>query len=310
MRYLLLLFLFIPTELFAQTFNLNYRYEEVCTKEQRLVRLELNSNSNNTLAFFGYTQTFTPNQIDNNDHIVWLHQIYEKWKEYYPCAEIKELVTESAKSASEKGDVDLSQPIVIMSADLGWRNGNVFTTTGGYNMTNLKTKESTGMLLTTGTDYVGNIGYYKINPINNNNSFLINSNLLLLQDNILGNITFGLLTKTERLGSYFLFHTLSFGNLNDYRFQDNTIMLGQTLKIINNRRISFSTNTVFSYTYRAKVFTLDYWFEDYLTIKPFVNIGFKITPTFGLNISYTNSFRTNDLSPERWGLLMGGRLLF
>jgi len=68
---------------------------------------------------------------------------------------------------------------------------------------------------------------------------------------------------------------------------------------------------IFSYTYRVKVFNLEYWLEDYVGIKPFVNVGFKVTPTFGLNVSYTNSLRTDDFgNTDRWGLLLGGRVLF
>lgn len=308
--YTVLLILSIPVKSYSQIFNLNYRYTEVCSEEIRQVNIPIDLKSNNTLAFFGYSRTFTPLEIQNNEPVKWLDEIFKKWSEYYPCAEIKELVAESAKSASEKGDVDISQPIVIMSADLGYRNGGVVSTSGGYNVTDLKTTESRGLLITAGTDYIGNIGYYRIQPTKSKRSILINSNLLLLQTSVIGNLTAGILGDLNKFGSYFGLHTVTFGRLNGYPFQDNTIMLGHTKKILNTRRLLFSTNLIFSYTYRVKVFTADYWFEDYVGIKPFLNTGFKVTPTFGLNLTYTTSIRTDKNTADRWGLLLGGRVLF
>jgi len=307
--YLLLLFL-LPSKVYSQVFTLNYSYTEVCSEQQRQVSLPILLDGNTTLAFFGYDRTFTPQEIQNNEHILWLDDIYRKWREYYPCAEIKELVTESAKSASEKGDVDLSQPIVIMAADLGYRNGGVFTTNGGYNTTNLKTLETKGMLLTAGTDYIGNIGYYRINPLKGKRSLLINSNLLLLQTSVVGNLTTGILGDLGKFGSYFGLHTVTFGRLNGYPFQDNTIMIGHTKKILNTRRLLLSTNLITSYTYRVKVFNLSYFFEDYIAFKPFLNVGFKVTPTFGMNVSYTTSIRTDINVTDRYSILLGGRVLF
>jgi len=310
-KWLLFLLFLLPNIALGQVFNLQYQYTEICSEQQKRVTIPLDLSGKNTLAFFGYSRTFTPQEIQNNEHILWLQDIYSKWREYYPCAEIKELVTEAAKSATESGDVDLNQPIVLVSADFGYRNGGVVTTSGGFNQTNLKTGMARGMLLTAGTDYIGNIGYYRVNPINENNSSLINTNILLLQQSVVGNLTFGLLGDLGWAGSYFGLHTLTFGKLNGYPFQDNTVMLGHTKKILNTRRLLLSTNMIFSYTYRVKVFNLEYWLEDYVGIKPFVNVGFKITPTFGLNISYTTNIRTDNFGDtSNYGILMGGRVLF
>jgi len=295
---------------YSQTFQLNYSYKEVCSDQLKKINIPIDLSNSSTLAFFGYSKTFTPEEIQSNDHISWMDDIYSKWREYYPCAEIKGIVTESAKSASDNGDVDLSQPIVIMSADLGYRNGGVITTSGGYNQTNLKTQTSNGLLLTLGTNYIGNIGYYRINPLSRTTSLLINSNILLLETNIIGNLTTGILGDLNKVGTYFTLHTVTFGKLNGYPFQDQTILVGHSKKWITTRRLILSTNLIGSYTYRVKVFNLDYWFEDYIEMKPFVNLGFRITPTFGLNISYTTSVRTDINVTDRYGILIGGRVLF
>ena len=312
MKWLFTLLLFLlPQVVYSQIFNLRYSYTEICSEQQKRITIPLDLSGKNTLAFFGYSRTFTPQEIQNNEHILWLEDIYSKWREYYPCAEIKEVVSETAKSASESGDVDLNQPIVIMSADFGYRNGGVLSTSAGYNQTNLKTGLSRGMLMTAGNDYIGNIGYFRVNPISKKTSTLINTNILLLQQSVVGNLTFGLLGDLGWAGSYFGLHTLTFGKLNGYPFQDNTVMLGHTKKILNTRRLLLSTNIITSYTYRVKVFNIKYWLEDYVGIKPFVNIGFKVTPTFGLNVSYTLNLRSDDIgNTNDYGLLLGGRVLF
>ena len=312
MRILLLIllsFLFCRIS-YSQTFNLYYNYTEVCSEQQKVIELVLNLNSTNTIIFFGYDRTFTPTEIQNGVHIEWLNDIYQRWRQYYPCAEIKELVTDNAKSASEKSDVDISQPIVIMTADFGYKNGGVVSTTGGYNQTNLRTQNSKGMLLTMGSDYVGNIGYYRIQPLTKSNSFILNSNLLLLKQNVIANLTFGITGKTTKWGSYFGLHTVTFGNLNGYPFQDNTILLGWNKNILGLKNIRLSSNLILGYTYRVKVFNIKYWMEDHVNVKPFLNVGYKLTPTFGLNLSYTTSIRTDKISFNDYSILLGGRVLF
>jgi len=166
MKWLIYLLLLFPSLSFGQIFNLRYSYTEICSEQQKRITIPLDLSGKNTLAFFGYSRTF----------------------------------------ASESGDVDLNQPIVIMSADFGYRNGGVITTSGGYNQTNLKTGMARGLLLTAGTDYVGNIGYFRVNPISKKTSTLINTNILLLQQSVVGNLTFGLLGDLGWAGSYFGFY--------------------------------------------------------------------------------------------------------
>ena len=309
-KWILLLLLLIPNRGYSQQFNLQYNYTEICSEQIRQVSIPIDLKRNNTLAFFGYSRDFTPLEIQNNEHIIWLNDIYQKWREYYPCAEIKGLVTDAAKSASESGDIDISQPIVIMASDFGYKNGGVFNTTAGYNKANLLTNISEGMLLAMGTDFIGNIGYFRIAPINDKATSLININVLLLQTSVIGNTTFGTLGDLGGLGSYFALHTMTFGKLNGYPFQDNTVMFGHSKRLLNTKKIVLSTNLILSYTYRVRVFTLDYWFEDYIGIKPFVNVGYKLSPTFGLNVTYTTSLRTDKNTSDRYAILLGGRVLF
>ena len=103
---------------------------------------------------------------------------------------------------------------------------------------------------------------------------------------------------------------MTFGKLNGYPFQDNTMMLGHSKKILDINQLTLSTNLILSYTYRVKVFTLDYWMEDYIGIKPFINMGYKLSPTFGLNVTYTTSLRTDRNTSDRYSILLGGRVLF
>lgn len=306
----LLTLLIIPNKLYSQVFNLNYRYTEICSEQQRQVTIPIDLNGITTLAFFGYNRTFNPIEIQNNEHIIWLNDIYSRWKDYYPCAEITELVTTNARNASETGDIDISQPIVILASDLSYYNGNVVGLTGGYNKSNLLTNTSNGFVLNMGSDISGNIGYYKLTPINSTTKSMVNANVMILQDNIIGNTSVGLLGDIGMFGSYFTLHSVTFGNLNGYPFQDNSFIVGHSKTYINRSSFRISTNLILSYTYRRKVFNLNYWWEDYMNIKPFINVAYKMTDTFGLNLSYTNSLRTDKNTSDRFGILLGGRILF
>jgi len=311
MRWLyLIIFLLLTVEVSAQNFNLNYRYTEICSEQQREITIPIDLNGITTLAFFGYNKTFTPIQIQNNEHILWLDDIYARWNEYYPCAEITELVATNAKNASETGDIDISQPIVIMASDVSYYNGNVVTLSGGYNKSNLLTNTSNGVVLNAGTNIAGNIGYYKLTPLVGETKSMVNANLMVIQNNIIANTSVGLLGDIGMFGSYFSLHSVTFGNLNGYPFQDNSFIFGHSKTYINRSSFRISTNFVLSYTYRRKVFNLNYWWEDYMTMKPFINISYKLTDTFGMNITYTNSLRTDKNTTDRWGLLLGGRVLF
>jgi hypothetical protein len=212
-----------------------------------------------------------------------------------------------------------------MSADFGYRNEGVLSSNAGYNVTNTGTKESRGGLITFGTDYLGNIGYYRISPLTKSINSVVNVNILLLSESILGNLTNGYTLKKTKFGSGFVFHTMTFGRLNEYPFQDNTLTFGYNKEILDTRRFFVSTNVLVNYTYRVKVFNIKYWFEDHVTVKPFFNLGIKVTPTFGLNLSYTNMIRTDEpytfksgedyyhkrhIFKDRYAILLGGRVLF
>ena len=310
MRWLLFILFLLPNIGYSQVFNLNYKYREVCSEELKKVVLEIDLNSSTTFAFFGYNETFTPQQVAQNEHVDWLDDIYRKWKDYYPCAEITDLVASNVKNSSETGDIDISQPIVILVSDLSYHNDQTVGLTGGYNKFNLLTNTSNGFVLNAGTNVSGNVGYYKLTPINSTTKSMVNANLMVIQDNLIGNTAVGILGDIGMFGSYFGLHSVTFGKLNGYPFQDNSLIVGHTKTLINNKTLKVSTNLILTYTYRRKVFRLNYWFEDYMTIKPFMNVGYKLTDTFGMNLSYTNNLRTDKNTKERWALLLGGRVLF
>lgn len=300
----------LPSKVLGQTFNLNYRYTEICSEETRQVSIPIDLKSNNTLAFFGYSRTFTPQEIQNNEPVKWLDDIFRKWSEYYPCAEIAEAVTEASRSSSKSADIDVNKPIVIVSSDLGYKNGGVFKTSGGYNQTNILTQKSQGGLMSFGTNKIGNIGYFSIKPITTDSKSITNLNLIILQNDLIANYTVGIFGSKGKWGSYFFLHALTFGKLNGYPFQDQSLLTGYSNGILNTRRLVLSTNIIFSYTYRLKVFTVDYFWEDYVGISPFLNFGFKVTPTFALNLSYTTSLRTDMNTFDKYSILLGGRVLF
>lgn len=306
MKRLLFLISLFPSLCFSQS-TLKFNYIEVCSEEQRQIVLNISPNNSNTYSFFGESKTFTPLEIQQGDPLVWLASIYRKWTEYYPCAEIREIITDAVKNSSEKANVDVDVPIVIVSSDLGYRNSN-FLTSGGFNTTDLLTSESEGFVFNANTAKIGNIGFYRSKPQSKSIKTLTNANLLFVDQNILGNITSGVI-YSKKPASAFLLHSYVFGNLNGYRFQDNSLIVGTSNNLLRTRVLSLGTTFVTSYTYRVKVFKLDYWFEDYMTISSYFNVTYSVTQTFGLNLSYTNTLKTN--SKDRInGILLGGRVFF
>lgn len=303
-----ILALLFPNTLYSQ-YNFYYNYIEVCSEESRQILLNLNLGSDNTLNFFGYSRTFTPEEVQNGEHIIWLNDLYGKWNEYYPCAEIKDLVSEASKSSTEKADIDINKPIVIVSSDLGYKNKGIFKTSAGFNRTDILEGKSEGGLLSINSNKIANIGYFRIQPLTSTTKTISNLNLLLLENDIVSNLTTGVFGSGGKFGSYFILHAITFGKLNGYPFQDNSILAGYSNGLFNSRKIILSTNLILSYTYRVKVFNLDYYWEDYVGISPFYNFSFRVTPTFALNISYTVSLRTDKNTWDRWSLLLGGRVL-
>ena len=305
-RLLLLLISLSPSLCFSQSI-LKFNYTEVCSEEQRQIVLNINPNNSNTYSFFGESKTFTPLEIQQGDPLIWLAGVYRKWTEYYPCAEIREIVTDAIKNSSEKANVDVDVPIVIVASDFGYRNSS-FLTSGGFNSTDLLTSESEGFVFNASTSKIGNIGFYRSKPTTKYLKTLTNANILFVNKNLLGNITSGIIYSKKPTSSFFL-HSYVFGNLNGYRFQDNSVILGTSNNLLKTRVLSFGTTFVASYTYRVKVFKLDYWFEDYMTISSYFNMTYSVTQTFGLNLSYTNTLRTNSENRIN-GILLGGRVFF
>lgn len=303
----LILFLgIIPSLSFSQT-TLRFNYTEVCSEEQRQMVVNIDPNSN-SYSFFGENKSFTNIEINNGEPMVWLAEVYRRWTKYYPCAEIRDLVNASTKSSSENSKVDINAPIVVVQSDFGYQNSN-FITSGGFSNTNVLTKESTGYTLNVNTSKIGTIGYYRVVPLRTNVKAITNTNIVFLEDNILGSLTTGLTLNKGKIFA-FAFNAYIFGNLNGYGFQDSSVLLGISRPLIQLKTLELSTLLLGSYTYRVKVFKLDYWFEDYVNFSPYINLTYRVTDTFGLNLSYTKSFRTDMYKKDQYGILLGGRVFF
>jgi hypothetical protein len=306
MKRLLFLVSLIPSLCFSQT-TLKFNYTEVCSEEQRQMVLKLDPNSN-SYSFFGESKTFTDLEIIQGEPMVWLAQVYRNWSEYYPCAEIRDLVTSSTKSSSENSKVDVNAPIVVVQSDFGYQNSN-FITSGGFSNTDILTNESDGYTLNASTSKVGTIGYYRVVPLKDGLKSITNTNIIFFQDDVLGSLTTGLTLNKGQVFA-FIFNAYIFGNLNGYGFQDSSVLLGLSRPLLELRTLELSTLLLTSYTYRVKVFKLDYWFEDYVNFSPYINLTYRVTPTFGLNLSYTQSFRTDMYKKDQYGILLGGRVFF
>lgn len=306
MKRLLFLFSLLPSLCFSQT-TLKFNYTEVCSEEQRQMVLNLDPNSN-SYSFFGETKTFTDLEIIQGEPMVWLARVYRSWSEYYPCAEIRDLVNNSTKSSSESSKVDVNAPIVVVQSDFGYQNSS-FITSGGFSNTNILTKESDGYTLNASTAKLGTIGYYRVKPLNKEVKTITNTNIIFLQDDVLGSLTTGFTVNKGKVFA-FAFNAYIFGNLNGYGFQDSSVLLGISRPLIELRTFDLSALLLSSYTYRVKVFKLDYWFEDYVNFSPYINLTYRVTNTFGLNLSYTRSFRTDMYKKDQYGILLGGRVFF
>ena len=269
--------------------------------------LNLDPNSN-SYSFFGETKTFTDLEIIQGEPMVWLARVYRSWSEYYPCTEIRDLVNNSTKSSSESSKVDVNAPIVVVQSDFGYQNSS-FVTSGGFSNTNILTKESDGYTLNASTAKLGTIGYYRVKPLNKEVKTITNTNIIFLQDDVLGSLTTGFTVNRGKVFA-FAFNAYIFGNLNGYGFQDSSVLLGISRPLIELRTFDLSALLLTSYTYRVKVFKLDYWFEDYVNLSPYINLSYRVTTTFGLNLSYTRSFRTDMYKKDQYGILLGGRVFF
>ena len=306
MKRLFFLVSLIPSLCFSQT-TLKFNYTEVCSEEQRQMVLNLDPNSN-SYSFFGETKSFTDLEIAQGEPMVWLAGVYRNWSEYYPCAEIRDLVNSSTKNSSESSKVDVNAPIVVVQSDFGYQNSN-FITSGGFSNTDVLTNESAGFTLNLSTSKIGTIGYYRVTPLSKETKAITNTNIVFYQQNVLGSLTSGLTLNRGKVFA-FAFNAYIFGNLNGYGFQDSSILLGISRPLVELRTFDISTLVLASYTYRVKVFKLDYWFEDYVNFSPYINLTYRVTNTFGLNLSYTKSLRTDMYKKDQYGILLGGRVFF
>lgn len=313
-RYLVGLLLFLLPELVSAQSNFIFRYKEVCSEEQKQISLSLDFNNTKTYSFFGETRTFTSLEIANNVPIEWLEEVHDRWKVYYPCAEIREVVATAAKSTSENADIDISSPIIIVASDLGYKD-TYFSTSAGVTSTNVVTREARGYAFNFNTGNVSSIGVYRLRPQNKYYNSIVNANLIILQKDILASLTTGIYRDKSRLQG-FLLHNTVFGRLNGFRFQDNSFILGTSYTYLKSRLVDLNLNVITSYTYRVKVFKLNYWFEDHFNVSPYFNLTYNVTPTFGLNIMYTRTLRYDrdkDIpvyTKGNYGILLGGRVFF
>jgi hypothetical protein len=314
-KYFLLLLFFISSEaISAQQSNFTFRYREVCSDELKEIALNLDFKDTKTYSFFGESKTFTPQEIAAYQPVEWLGEVYQRWTTYYPCAEIREVVATAAKSTSENADIDISSPIIIVASDLGYKD-TFFSTSAGVTSTNVVTREARGYAFNFNTGNVSSIGVYRLRPQNRYYNSIVNANLIILQKDILGSLTTGVYRDKSRVQG-FLLHNTVFGRLNGFRFQDNSFILGTSYTYLKSRLIDLNLNVITSYTYRVKVFKLNYWFEDHVNVSPYFNFTYNVTPTFGLNLMYTRTLRydrDNDIpvyTKGNYGILLGGRVFF
>ena len=107
-----------------------------------------------------------------------------------------------------------------------------------------------------------------------------------------------------------MFNSITFGILNNYRFQDTSVIVGVSNKLYSNPYFSINSTVVFSYIYYVKVFKLSYWFEDHVKLNPNLSFTWKLSPTFGLNLAASINYRTDSREFTSPGVLLGAKYLF
>ena len=301
--------LFLTSTAHAQL-NYNYRYVEICSEEVRDMTALMGVDGNvYTLSFFGETGTFTPEQVANGDVLLWMEKTYNAWTTYYPCAEIQQVVQDANRKVAQGNEVDIGQPVLVVSSDLAYYEPTMFKFGSGYASANRLTGTKYGALSSIGSTKVSNIGYYRITPLKETINRVETFNLLYVEGDLLGNILNGIYYYSP-ISDLYLFHNLTFGYLNGFGFQDNTVVSGFSKKVISTPQLSIDFNTFMSYTYFVEVFKLSYWFEDHVKVFPNLSATFKLSPTFGLNLTGTFTYRSDTHDIYNKGLLFGGRLSF
>lgn len=293
----------------GQTF-FKYTYKEICSEQVRSVQVEVSQqNDTFTVFFFGETETFTRLEMQNGLYTRWMDRINRLWNEYYPCAEIQDLVASSSKRVAESGEVELGAPLLVVSSDLAYFAPSEFRAGSGYSTQNLKTGLKYGALTSFGNSNKSAFGYYRMKPINDKLNRVESFGGLYIEGDFLGNLFNGVYYRADRY-SFFLFNSITFGILNNYSFQDTSLILGVSSTLYSNPYFSISTTFLFSYIYYVKVFKLSYWFEDHLKINPNLALTWKLSPTFGLNLATSINYRTDSREFTSPGVFLGAKYLF
>lgn len=306
---LLLTFILFSNTLNAQTV-FNYKYTEVCSGEVKTVRTVVENHEDRfTIFFFGEYRNFSYSELADGTYERWLTNVYKKWTEYYPCAELSALLQETTKKVAEQNEADISQPLIVVSSDLAYYSGGELKTGIGYSEANRLTGVGKGGVGSLGNNQVSSFGIFRLTPISTTINTVENFNIIFTTGNLLGNLLHGVYYKDKK-GSIFAFNALTFGFLNGFGFQDNTIVVGGGTKIYSDRKVDINTIIVTSYTYYVRIFKISYWLEDYIKINPNLSVTYKLSPSFGLGLTGTVTYRTDQRQITNTGVLLGGKLFF
>jgi len=308
------IFLFLLLSLLSNLANaqtvFHYRYTEVCSGEIKTVRTVVENREDRfTVFFFGEYRNFTYSEVIDGSYERWLANVYKRWTDYYPCAELSALLQETTKKVAEQNDTDISQPLIVVSSDLAYFTGGEIKTGVGYSEANRLTGVGKGGVGSLGNTRVSSFGLFRITPISGNLNTVENFNVILTDGNVLGNLLHGVYYRNKK-GSLFAFNAITFGFLNGFGFQDNTIVLGGGTKLYSDRKIEINSILVTSYTYHVRIFKISYWFEDHLKINPNLSATYKLSPSFGLGLTGTLTYRTDQKQITNSGILIGGKLFF
>jgi hypothetical protein len=311
MRFLLIvIFLFLcSSPSYGQTI-FKYSYREICTEQVRSVQVDVSqTNDTFTVFFFGESETFDKFEMHDGTYHAWMVRVNKLWNEYYPCAEIQELVAASSKRVAEGGEVELGAPLLVLSSDLAYFSPYEFRAGSGYSTQNLKTGLKYGASSSFGNSQKSALGYYRMKPIGDRLSRVESFGGLYIEGDFLGNLFNGVYYRRNKM-STFLFNSVTFGILNNYRFQDTSLILGISNKLYSNPYFSISSTVVFSYIYYVKVFKLSYWFEDHVKLNSNLSLTWKLSPTFGLNLATSINYRSDSREFSSPGVLLGAKYLF